>query len=672
MLLAGGLLTASVSSGRAESRLDFHESNATVGVTIAAEPPIGQWSTSSEANTQFQAQSAGGYRLKLQRSESGSAPIWKLTLHRADEGSFAVTACSWEARISIGRVAAVFDTQVAEGPSVFRQAPQLDVAIETRPNRGIPFMMACDHYGRNSLAVGPIDQTGTYRVTGRRLGPEYLIQVRRTEYPGDDWFRGDRFADTFVVSTSAELWFDAARAYADAVDEFTSYRPRPIPPAALRPYYSTWYAFGQDLDEAVVWDNAVVAAEMGIGNFLVFIGWSECKDWFNSANAWGDYTPCTTRFRDMAGLVRRMHEELGLAVCLWTAPTWIGSGSQSFEKLKEFRSKWPEGDFDRNLDPRSPVARRHIRERFALMAQQLGVDGYYVDFLDTVYNRNDAPHEKDPALFGAALDQFLGACYEGFAGRHPEPLVEYRMPFANLLTKRHASVFTTTYTPHRWDRNRLLALTLRPFSRGVVTTCDPLVWSREEFEDRDFVGKTLSAAMMCGPPGISMDLTRMSSDRRRELKAWFDFYAAHRGDFANGEFRPFGSEYHYPEMMVSREHTAYAWVSRWETGRIPLPDGTRHAFIFTNLPRDESFIARLDLTSITGLVPGRYTARRFNSTLESHEPPMEITVRPPPARIAAPQPIKTPRENWDWTPDEKRPSLDIARGGFWELQRVGE
>jgi len=647
----------------------FNEGLAVARIDVTADPPAGVWRIDQHSAARITGESTGGYQFTLVRSERGQHACWTLQLQRSDGKPFRIREYAWEARVPLGDVVVLFNPQIPEAPTLFRQAPQIDVAIEVRPNAGVPFMLAGDHYGRSSLAVGPMDQAGTYRLTGRRDGEHYAISVARTEYVGDEWFSGTEFTDGFFVSTAKDFWFDTARAYADAVDAHAGYTPRPIPAAALKPYYSTWYAFGEDINEQIVWGNAKLAAEMGVGNFIIFIGWAQCSDWFSSANTWGDYTACTPKFPDLAGLVKRMQRELGLAVHLWTAPTWIGSGSESFARMKDHRSKWPGGDYDRNLDPRSPAARQHIRERFAFMARQLGVDGYYVDFLDTIYNRNDAPHEKDPLLFGIALEQFLGECYNGFAGEHPAPVALFRQPFANLLTKRHASVFTTTYTDHRWDRNRLLAMAYRPFTRGVAFTCDPLVWSREEFDDRELVAKSLSAVMMCGVPGISMDLTKMNADRRAQIKAWFDFYTTHARTFTEGEFRPFGREFHYPEMMISRGSTAFAWVSRWETGEIPLPEGTTHAFIFTNLPREESFIARVDLTAIRGLVPGRYLARRFNNALESHEEPMVITVAPQPPRAAGPV-IKTPRENWDWHPDENRPSLDIARGGFWEFKRT--
>ncbi len=651
--------------------ITFVEGPATCELRIAADPPIGDWQTRTTGplGPGREATSTGGYRLSLERSQLKKHGFWTVKLTRNDGQIIRVTDYSYECRTALGRVASVFDTRVPEGPSIFRQAPQIDAALDIRPNAGIPFMMACDHYGNNALAVGPMDQAGTYRITGRRKGEYYSITVARNEYEGDRWFTGTELTDSVFVSTRGDSWFDSARAYADAVDTVSGYAPRPIAEHAWRPYYSTWYAFGDKIDGKVVWDNAVLARDMGIGNFLIFIGWSECENWFSSDNKWGDYTPCESKFPDLAGLVDRIHKELGMAVQLWVAPTWIGANSRSFAMMKNHRSKWPEDDYDRNLDPRSPVARAHIKERFAAMAHDLGVDGFWVDFLDTVYNRNDAPHDRAPAQFGAALDEFTRACYEGFTFGHPDPIVEYRIPFANLLSKRHASVFGTTYCDHKWDRNRLLAVSHRPFNRGVVSKCDPLTWTEKEFEDRDFVGKTFSAMMMCGPPGISMDLTRMDESRRKNLKDWFSFYENNRDNLTQGEFRPFGSEYHYPEMIISHGDTAYAWVSRWETGHIPLPDGTRHAFIFTCLPKDESFIARLDITHVTGLVPGRYRGRWFNSTLESHEGWFEITIKPSTLPEAA-RSLKSARENWDFAPDENHPSLDVRRGGYLELELI--
>lgn len=659
----------SSSAADAGDSIGFEEQSAPGRITITTDPPAGEWRVSRDASSRTTAESTGGYQARLEREDRGGHGVWTLRMSRGDGATFRIREYAWEARVPLGEVIGLFNPQFPEAPSIFRQAPQIDVAMEVRPNAGVPFLLAGDHYGNNSLSLGPVDQTGTYRLTGRRDGRYYALSAARTEFAGDEWFSGKAFTDQFFLSTRKAFWFDAARAYADSVDAIAGYQPRPIPPSAWKPYYSTWYAFGEDINESIVWENARIAREMGIGNFVIHIGWAQCSDWFSSENTWGDYTACAPKFPDLAALIKRMRSDLGLAVHLWTAPTWISAGSESFERMQAYRTKWPGGGYDRNLDPRSPVAREHIRERFAFMARQLGADGYYVDFLDTIYNRNDAPHAKDPMLFGSALELFLADCYNGFADGQSAPAAQYRLPFANLLTKRHASVFTTTYTDHRWDRNRLLALVYRPFSHGVAYTCDPLVWSREEFDDRELVGKSLSAVMMCGAPGISMDLTKMTAERRNQLKAWFEFYQAHQETFTQGEFRPFGSEFQYPEMMVSHNTTAFAWVSRWETGHIPLPEGTRHAFIFTNLPREESFIARVDITAIGGLVPGKYLARRCNNALESHEDPIEVVVSPRPRGQESPV-IKTPRENWDWHPDETRPSLDIARGGFWEFKLI--
>lgn len=667
-------LTALWMSGAAwAAPVQFVEGQSRCEVRLTAEPPIGRWQGEAVLRSGDEIVSSGGYRLTLQRSGHDGHATWNVGLRRDDGEVFRIQDHAYEVRTPLGRVASVFDTQVGEeARSIFRQSPQIDVVLEVRPNRGIPFIMACDHYGNNSLAVGPIDQTGTYRITGRRDGGDYAVTVERDEY-GDEWFSGVELNDAVFISTQESFWYDAARGFAQVVDAATGYSPRPIPEHAERPYYSTWYAFGEDINQQTVWDNAVIASEIGIGNFLIFIGWSVCEDWFSSDNTWGDYTPCTPRFADFAGMVKRMQDELGLAVQVWVAPSWIGTSSKSFETMEHFRSKWPEGGYDRNLDPRSPEARRHIRERFASLAREQGVDGFWVDFLDTLYNRNDAPHEKDPNHFGTAYAEFIKAYYEGFASARPEPLVEYRIPFANLVSKHHASVFTTTYTDKNWDRNRLLNIVQRPFNDGVLAKTDPLVWTPQQFDHRDFVGQTLSAMMLCGPPGISMDLTKLNEERRRNLKDWFGFYEKHRANLRQGEFRPFGHEYHRPEMMVSHGDTSYAWVSRFETREIPFPEGTRRAYIFIALPMDESFIARIDNTRLTGLVPGRYHAQWYNSVLKKYpydDPPMEFTVRAR-TRTKDDERLVSPREVWDFHPDDERPlGVGVRRGGYLEISLI--
>lgn len=679
MAIAGTSLAAQTAP------VHFVEGPAHGMLQLTAEPAIGEWIVTDPVPPGDTIGSSGGYRLTLERAERAGHAIWTARLTRPDGAEFNVTACTWTASVPLGSVATVFDTQAHRMDTIFRRAPQLDAAIEVRPNQGVPYMMACDHYGQNSLAVGAMDQAGTYRITGRRLDENYTIAICRDEYPGDKWYRGRSFADSLFLSVHSDFWFDAARAFADAVDADAGYEPRPRPAKADLPYYGTWYAFGDKIDDATIREQGRLAAEMGCGNFLIFIGWGVCQDWFGSGNEWGDYTPCTSRFPDFADLVRYLQNDCKLAVEVWVAPTWIGGASKAFEKMKDFRSKWPDGDYDRNLDPRSPEARKHIRDSFAKLARDFGLDGFYVDFADTLYNRNDAPHEMNPRHFGSAYELFLKEVYEGFASQRPAPLVEYRIPFANLLSKRHASVFTTTYTEGDWNRGRLLAMTLRPFTRGVITRTDPLVWTASQLDHRDEVGKAISAMLMLGPPGISMDLTTLKDDQRARLGRWFKFFAEHRENLLEGEFRPFGEEFHCPEMLVHRNGTAYAWVSRWETGHIPLPAGTRRAFIFTALPEEVSFIARVDLTSVTGLVPGRYRARWFDSSLESHDGWFEIIVQPPklapaapdgapsPAPVGEPAPLRTPRENWDFPPDPAagRPSLDIRRGGFLELEHLG-
>lgn len=642
--------------------------NAACSLSIEAEPAIGTWQADSAPGDAHAFTSSGGYALTIKPTERNGKTAWLSQLRRTDGASFRVTQHAYECSVPLAHIATLFSTSVPYGPSVFRQAPQIDIAIDVRPNAGVPFLMACDYEGRSSLAFGPMDQAGTYRMTGRVLGDRYVMRAERREF-GRDWFEGLQLGDGVYVSTQPTFWFDAAREYADTVDAWDDYKPHPIPASAYEPFYSTWYGLGDDINTQIIRDNAVLARDMGMGNFLIFIGWATCEDWFNENSRWGDYTPCKERFEDFAALVKHLQDELGLKVQVWAAPTWIGKKSESFETMQNLRSKWPGGGYDRNLDPRNPRVREHIRERFAHLAKAYGIDGVYMDFLDTIYNRNDCEHAQDPRHFGTAYGDFLAACYAGLASANADATVEYRIPFANLLSKHHANVFTTTYVQGDYQRNVELAIALRPFARGVMLRPDALAFEREQLESRDEVGRIMSATLLCGPPGLSMDLTRLEDGRREHLSRWLGFYRDHAKYLSQGEFRPYGREYQAPEIMVTCGERSYARVSRWETGEIPFPKGTKHAFIFTCLPVDVSFIARVDLTRVTGLVPGKYRARWYDSSLESHDGDFQLTVKDNPPRPSD-APVLSPREFWDFHPDEDRPSLDIRRGGFLELQLI--
>jgi hypothetical protein len=664
-------LTA-VSRATAGDSIGFSEGAAVGAINVQADPPVGDW-PAEPAQSGQPIESTGGYRAVLHREAAGDHAVWSLDLVRTDARQFKIDDFSYEVRTPLGRVAAVFDSQSVSRESLFRRAPQLDAVVEVRPNRGVPLMMACDHYGNGALAAGAMDQTGTYRITGRRDGGDYSILIARDEYAGDGWFVGKQFRDAAFISTAPQFWYDAACAFAAEVDRRAGYQPLPIPAAAELPYYSTWYALRDKLDERAVWAQAERAAQIGCGTMLIFIGWDQCEDWFDANNAWGDYDGCETRFADFAGLVERMQTELDMAVEVWTAPTWIGAGSRAFERVGQYRSKWPGGDYDRNLDPRSPAARRHIEQQFQQMAERLGVDGYYVDFADTIFNRNDAPHEKDPNVFGVAYQQYLAAMYRGFTASREEAIAEFRMPFANLVSKPAATVFNTSYNDGDWRQTRMFAIANRYVGRGVVNRTDPLTFTGEELNRRDEAGKALSAMLLLGPPGISTDLTQLDEQQLERLGRWLAFYREHREDILQGSLRPFGEQYHEPEMMVHRGDTAYAWVSRWETGEIPFPAGTKNAYLFIALPEEVSFIARVHLGQITGLAPGKYRARWVDSSQESHQGWFEFEYDPTQRRRSADptRPIRSPRENWDFHPDEEGvPSLDVRRGGFLELHHV--
>lgn len=86
-----------------------------------------------------------------------------------------------------------------------------------------------------------------------------------------------------------------------------------------------------DIDEEKIWENARAAKELGIKTITIDAGWF-CSDTdipfpdlpLNSDTiGFGRIDADMSKFPDMAGLVERIHKELGLFVWAWATPSWV-------------------------------------------------------------------------------------------------------------------------------------------------------------------------------------------------------------------------------------------------------------------------------------------------------------------------------------------------------------
>ena len=256
---------------------------------------------------------------------------------------------------------------------------------------GAPVVSLCSHRGANRMtfafsdALNPIDIRCGIRETDGWL----LNELHCFDMPGapvDSYFATLRI-DTRSTVSGATAVADVASWWA-AMPE---YRPCPVPDAARKPFYSTWYSFHQDLFDHELEEECRLAREYGMEGIIVDDGWQTADN--NRGYAFcGDWEICLKRFPRMREHVDRVHA-LGMKYMLWYSLAWAGYESEAYRR---FSGKF----LYRNdrlraaaLDPRFPEVREYLLNIYERALVEWNLDGFKFDFIDSF--RFDG---EDPAV----------------------------------------------------------------------------------------------------------------------------------------------------------------------------------------------------------------------------------------------------------------------------------
>jgi hypothetical protein len=102
-------------------------------------------------------------------------------------------------------------------------------------------------------------------------------------------------------------------------------------------------------------------------------------------------------------------------------------------------------------------------------------------------------------------------------------------------------------------------------------------------------------------PSISQDLRKMSEANRRVVKAYLDFYHAHKMDMMLGDFRPVGSGELSPNLVNQGKNATYLYSATNVMPKFRLKKAPSVVYIFSAC---ETSGVKFD---IDGLKPGNYT-----------------------------------------------------------------
>ena len=311
------------------------------------------------------------------------------------------------------------------------------------------------------------------------------------------------------------------------------------PSAAWDPTFCSWYAVHAAVTADWVEKTAAVAADLGFGTFILDDGWSydemkrvnpeTIKTWYRDVGRWDVFS--SAKFPDFRKHRERMRK-IGLNYVVWVAPYFLGTRSAAFRRWGYDRLpdvKVVEGNALTDIENRPMM--ESVTEQLVRLVRDCGLDGLKVDFIDYVPPSVEAPH-------GARTLEYVSDLMGRLREVRPDGVFEFRQHYATPVTAGLATQFRAGDVPFEWLDNLMRIAQIRlTMGDGVPVHSDPIYWAEAETDDN--VARHFMAAM-AGVPMLSMDLGKMSSRRREDVRRWIRLYRERIAQFhRDGKWRVF-------------------------------------------------------------------------------------------------------------------------------------
>ncbi|MFE7559938.1 glycoside hydrolase family 36 protein [Kitasatospora sp. NPDC057500] len=339
-----------------------------------------------------------------------------------------------------------------------------------------------------------------------------------------------------------------AQSLADLADWWAAGADRKacVPDVARRPAYSTWYALHQNITPEAVEHQAALGKELGLDTIIVDDGWMTTDRTRGYAHC-GDWEPRS--LPDTAAHVARVHD-LGVRYLLWYALPFIGKDSAAWDTLSRYALVEADHLGAVIADPRYPEVRTHLADRLARAAEEWGMDGLKVDFVDW-FGVQDPPApgpEADCATVDEGLHLLLGEIRRRIDAARPETMVEHRQPYVSPGLWPYATMIRATDCPLSPHTNRRLVVDTRLIAGPLAVHSDMLMWHPAEPAEQ--VACHLINVLF-GVPQISVDLAAQNPGQREALAFWLGVARTHIDTLQLGDLRPSRPDLGYPMVTAT-------------------------------------------------------------------------------------------------------------------------
>jgi len=519
-------------------------------LNIEMDPPTQFWTPIESPSKDDLAQEyrSSQYQLKFNRqSRREKTQVLNFEITRMDGKPFGINEYKLECKTSFAGVYKLFIpgrmAQQSYGVDLPFQFAGHSSAVLSTP---VVWMQQTD--GRNTLAIGLIDQVPTTHISGsthalgnggeaQGFANTYVRATFTRKFPSGK--KTNCFRDGIYINANPEeTWFDALNDFAAAVDEDRGFAPRPIGKYSLNSMWHSWYAHADRINDEQIRDDVEKAAELGIETVQFDAGWNVPWNPGYALAREGDYIFDSGRFPDPVGLIDDIHKK-GIHVILHVAPLLMGQQSKAYATMKDclLLANGKE-DAGHHLDPRLKKTHNYLLAAWEKMILEYKIDGLWYDFLEI-------PEAVDPPVDGRetiepdlliAYSRLLKSLYERALELNPDFIIIMRRESANLNAKLYCTHVWPFDVPQDYNMNRRDVMFMKTYGTGILTHACCTSWAISESDDN--VARQMASITLAGVPAFSIKLAESPASHNAIIKAWLSYYKENKEALMLGTMTP--------------------------------------------------------------------------------------------------------------------------------------
>ncbi len=318
--------------------------------------------------------------------------------------------------------------------------------------------------------------------------------------------------------------------------------PPDLPAAATEPLYSTWYNMHQQLEQAELDAELVLAAQLGMRAVIIDDGWQTTDNQRGYAFT-GDWQVAPSRFPDLPAHVDHTHE-LGMAELLWISLPFVGTESTAVREFEHLLL--PDDDrLARLWDVRLPEARQHVAGICRRLVAENHLDGLKIDFIDqwSSYPPTPTPPGADTDNYTVGVDLLLAEIVTELRAVVENPLIEFRQHYIGPRMLRYGNIFRVADCPANGYQNRVSSVDLRHLIKSRAVHADMVMWADDD-PPEDAAEQLLCTAFSV--PQISMLIRDLPDDHLAMLRHYLRWWVTNRDVLLNGQVRAPRPDLGYP------------------------------------------------------------------------------------------------------------------------------